>query len=233
MKTVLTESLLYIDGKNQQERVAENCAHILATSNDANALDLDQYDRRWLIVRTTEKRWTDEEFAAFRAWAFDGIGCNIILAEARKYADKVTTGRHAPSTPAKMGMVFQTKGDADLAVESFNESVGDQLVAVPTGLVLPYLKELAGGQTVTLQKSYQKLKKLGWAILNQTDTEFGKFRPELRVGGSVKQTPVIVSPKLKHALVARDQSEWAALIQPHLKNMADAADAPFGYGANG
>lgn len=218
LKTVQTDEFIRINAKYRQEKTVENHTHIFAASNSEHALDIDDQDRRWLIVQTTDTPWPKEKFAGLTDWLFEDIGCNVILNHARKFADYVKKGERAPITEAKKTTIFHTKSDVVLNLEAFDEAYRDNAVAVEIG---QFQEFVTGGKNVPKSDSVtvnsQRIKKLGWGVLNQRDTEFYGYRPT--IGG---RTPVvIVSPALKSAMHDTHKNDWIDLIKPALVNPAD------------
>jgi hypothetical protein len=220
LKTVLTDTHIRINRKHRDEKTIENFVHILACSNDENALDLNDKDRRWLVGSTTETPWEPEKFAALREWLFEGIGLNILMAEAEKFSDYVKPGARAPDTRSKGAVIANSKSEVELAIDELDSDFATQLVAIEKKVLQDYL---TGGRTAAKSDSSRKnaarLKAKGWGLLAQLDDEFEGYRPEI----DGKKRTVFVSPALKEKLKAAPKDEWVGLIKPSVTNPHQAA----------
>ncbi|OEO28983.1 hypothetical protein VW23_027445 [Devosia insulae DS-56] len=219
LKTVQTDEFIRINAKYRHEKTVENHTHIFAASNSEHALDIDDHDRRWLIVQTTDTPWPKEKFAQLVEWLFDDIGCNVILAAAHKFSDYVKKGERAPTTEAKRTTIFHTKSDVVLNLEAFDEAYRDDAVAVEIGMFQAFVtggKNVPKSDSVTVNS--QRIKKLGWGVLNQRDTEFDGYRPS--IGG--KPSVIVVSPALKTKMLEQQRDDWIGLIKPALVNPYDS-----------
>jgi len=230
LKTVLTDDHIRINAKYRQERTVENHTHILAASNSAHALDLDDGDRRWLVVQATNEIWPQEKFRTLREWLFDDIGCNVILGLARKFGDYLQRGERPPVTAAKNVTIWRTESDIVLDIEALHERFENVEVAFETKAFQSFI---TGNQKVqksdSMQVNCQRMKKRGWGILTQRDDEFGGFRPTVKRNGSNQKVACIVSPALKSKMREEHKDKWSDMIGKCLANPADdpVCEQPF------
>jgi len=226
LKTVLTDRTIFINKKYKDQRAVENWVHIFAASNASHALDLDDRDRRWLVVSTTEQQWPKEKFDQLHDWLFDDIGCNVILAEARKFNDYVKKGDRAPHTNSKAETVYQSKSAIELAIEDFRDWAENYVwpdgekgcIAIETTDIQDYLERGKAQKFNKWQTNVRSFKTQKWEVLNQKNKEFGGYRPSIRG----KQRKVLISPAMIKLLrKAKDDEERHRVLSQRFITQSD------------
>jgi hypothetical protein len=106
LKSVISDDIAMVNTKYLVPYAIRNHAHLIACSNTAVAVGIEDSDRRWLIPTCTEEawKWSDK----FYRWLHSG-GLEAIKHWADTYGDYVTTGERAPDTKAKRMIVEESR----------------------------------------------------------------------------------------------------------------------------
>lgn len=108
MKSIITDQTISVRQKYLAPYDIDNWLHIVAMSNNFNALKLTGDDRRWLVPMITEKLKPLEYWLDLNRWLIDEGGLGIIVWWAHKFLEEhatVSSGEPAPWTVAKAGVI--------------------------------------------------------------------------------------------------------------------------------
>ena len=62
LKSVITDTKININQKNEPERLAENVANFIMVSNNNVPIKIETTDRRYLVTKTSDKHRCDFEY---------------------------------------------------------------------------------------------------------------------------------------------------------------------------
>jgi hypothetical protein len=119
LKDIITGRKVSIKQKYMANYMLENWIHILACSNNFNALKLTGDDRRWYIPKVTEKKKDESYWKGFNAWLNNEGGLQIIAHWAHEFLEtnpSVVSGDQAPWTQAKQDVVEEGYSPGQLLV---------------------------------------------------------------------------------------------------------------------
>ncbi len=108
LKSLITDPTITVKKKFLAEYDIENWMHILACSNNFNALKLTTDDRRWLIPKVTEKKKDESYWIQFNNWLTEEGGLGIIMHWAKEFLKTnkpVGRAEDAPWTAAKLVVI--------------------------------------------------------------------------------------------------------------------------------
>lgn len=112
LKDIITGRRVSIKQKYMANYTIENWIHILACSNNFNALKLTSDDRRWFIPKVTEKKKPLAYWKKFNEWLNQEGGLQIIAHWSEQFlmkkADPVMHGDAAPWSMAKAAVVEES-----------------------------------------------------------------------------------------------------------------------------
>ena len=130
LKSKMTDPEETINMKNQPEFVAEKNQAFAAASNNGHALKMENDDRRWFVLKTTQKR-TPEGLAKK---AFEALNSPLMLGRLRQEfedillsgkvsrvgpMERVKNGDKAPMTKHKAKMIDDSKSEASNIIEDY------------------------------------------------------------------------------------------------------------------
>ena len=117
MRDILTEARVEVNIKGISAFSIENFVAVMGVSNHPDALPLDKYDRRWLVVETLQTRKDDREYyePLFQmARGINTAGLSAIYAELLARDLQGYSGlAAAPETEARAQMIELSRDDAD------------------------------------------------------------------------------------------------------------------------
>lgn len=111
LKSVITDATVNISKKYLAPYDLENWLHIIAMSNNFNALKLTGKDRRWLIPKVSEKKRPESYWIEFNGWLANRGGLGIIMSWAKEFLTThkaVGPAEDAPWTVAKAKVVEES-----------------------------------------------------------------------------------------------------------------------------
>lgn len=111
MKSLISDDTISIRKMYADPISIKNWAHVFATSNHMDAIKLDPSDRRWLIPKVSENRWTEEKFSELNDWLESG-GLSIVKFWAEQFGDYVRTSERAPMSSLKAEMIEEARPPA-------------------------------------------------------------------------------------------------------------------------
>jgi hypothetical protein len=120
LKSLITDPVIRVKQKFLSPYEIDNWMHIIACSNNLNALKLTTDDRRWLVPKVTEGKNTQQYWLQFYHWLSDRNGLGIIIHWAKEFLEThaaVGKGEPAPWSTTKMAVIEE------------NDSPGIQMVA--------------------------------------------------------------------------------------------------------
>jgi hypothetical protein len=126
LKSIITDQTISVKQKYLAPYDIDNWLHIIAMSNNFNALKLTGGDRRWLVPLITEKQQPAEYWTRFNRWLTDEGGHGIIMWWAAQFLEKnnaVGPGETAPWTVAKAGVIEESYSDGMLMVANILRSI--------------------------------------------------------------------------------------------------------------
>jgi len=129
LKDIITGRRVSIKQKYMANYTIENWVHILACSNNFNALKLTGDDRRWYIPKVTEKKKSVLYWTEFNEWLNHEGGLQIIAgwaADFLKENDPVMHGNAAPWSMAKAAVVEEGWSPGMRMVAGILETIKDQ-----------------------------------------------------------------------------------------------------------
>ena len=116
MRDILTEARVEVNIKGISAFTIENFVAVMGVSNHPDALPLDKYDRRWLVVQTNVSRNDRDYYEPLfdLARGIDKAGLSAIYAELLARDLKGYSGlAAAPETEARAQMIELSRDDAD------------------------------------------------------------------------------------------------------------------------
>lgn len=108
LKSLITDPVIRVKQKFLSPYEIDNWMHIIACSNNFNALKLTSDDRRWLIPKVTEGKQSQQFWTTFYHWLSDENGLGIIIHWAKEFLEThlpVKAGEPAPWSTTKMTVV--------------------------------------------------------------------------------------------------------------------------------
>jgi len=166
LKSTITDRYIELNEKHKAAITIENWLHIVASSNSMDALKVASEDRRWLIPKITDVKWSSANFRNFYEW-LDSGGLSSIYAWAQNYGVYVQRGQEAPETNTKNEMVRSSRSvflqEAIALVEGHLE------VATPRVVVLGHLIDIS--KKIETHKCFDRprafrraLQEEGWVV---------------------------------------------------------------------
>jgi hypothetical protein len=122
LKSMITDTELEVNQKYQRTYTVENWAHIIACSNSARALRMEEDDRRWFYPHMTEVAWSIPQFVELRKWLGSG-GLSIVKHWAEKFGDYVKSGERAPSTSRKQELISASRSEGASEAAQLGEAL--------------------------------------------------------------------------------------------------------------
>ena len=116
LRDILTEARVEVNIKGISAFTIENFVAVMGVSNHPDALPLDKYDRRWLVVQTNVSRNDRDYYEPLfdLARGIDKAGLSAIYAELLARDLKGYSGlAAAPETEARAQMIELSRDDAD------------------------------------------------------------------------------------------------------------------------
>jgi hypothetical protein len=124
LKSVITDRDVTVNQKYMRQYVIENWCHILACSNSARAMKIENDDRRWFYPEIAEVPWEKQKFTELRQW-IEGGGLRIIKHWAQTFGDYVAPSDNAPMTERKKEMIEGSRSDAQKEAVALAECLKD------------------------------------------------------------------------------------------------------------
>ena len=149
MRDVLTEPRVEVNIKGIPAFKIDNCSAAMGVSNHPDALPLDKFDRRWLVVETfaTSRPYDYYEPLFALARGTDKAGLGAIYAELLARDLKGYSGLDkAPQTEARQQMIELSRDDADTWLL---ENAGN----VPLARNVVQVSDIIAAMPVTLQRT--------------------------------------------------------------------------------
>ena len=121
LKSVIAEPLVTVNEKHVKEFQVENEAVFYASTNNFNALKIQDEERRWYFPRVVEKLWSDKEneeeaqdehvlnFQNFYNWLHKQNGLAYIRHWCDTYGDYIKEGEKPPKTELKTEIIEDSR----------------------------------------------------------------------------------------------------------------------------
>lgn len=221
LKGVITEKSIDVEEKYERTYNVENWAHFYCCSNATNALKIEASDRRWLVPRVTEEKWSREKFTAFVEW-LDGAGLSIIKHWAETYeqnegCEYAKHGEEAPQTELKLEMIEDSRPAEQAQLNCMIDHIinNELQIAILPSAISSWIDQTFKGKHFTAESELRKI-----AVNAGMKATARRFK---RLG---KPQHVLVSPALYqqyHDLVDDPEvnDRTSAMINQYLKHPQD------------
>jgi hypothetical protein len=120
LKDVPTDETFMASYKGIPRYELESLMTVIAITNHYRALIVAKQDRRWLIPRMAEVKFTLDKSTEFRRWLRHG-GLAAILQWALDFDAYIAEGEEAPMTTIKQEMIDHAISEVDLATQEIAE----------------------------------------------------------------------------------------------------------------
>jgi len=115
LKSLVTSPTIEINRKHVPQYVIRDHLNYLFTSNHPDAIYIDDYDRRYLVVRCDAKPMDETVYVVLGKWLTSGLAARHLLHEFTQVIDVSTFNPNArpPMTEAKTDLVHYTRSTVD------------------------------------------------------------------------------------------------------------------------
>ena len=129
LNSVITEIDFEANDKHIKQYSAKSWAHVIASSNSSQALNIPQEDRRWFIPKVTEEKKKPDYWRYFNIWLVSG-GLGAIITWAENFVE--TEGcfqpyDEAPPSSLKNEMIENSKDDWQLIVGDLVDIIAEEV----------------------------------------------------------------------------------------------------------
>lgn len=166
LKSTITDRFIELNEKHKAAITIENWLHIVASSNSMDALKVASEDRRWLIPKITDVKWSSAKFCEFYEW-LDSGGLSSIYAWAQNYGNYVQRGQEAPQTNTKKEMVRSSRSvflqEAIALVEGYLENASPKIAVL--GHLIDRSKKIESHKCYDQPRDFKRaLQEEGWTV---------------------------------------------------------------------
>ena len=166
LKTLITDSEIEANVKNQPTYTMPNWAHFYCASNSMEALRIEKDDRRWLVPQVATEMWSIKKYQDLWSWIRCG-GLAGLAHDLSDWNDWVLQGEAAPLTSSKEDLIENSLGHDEQMVSSMLEQLKPDEVTSSTDLWF-WVRESFKGKSYLSKRDIPNLsRKLGYSV---TDT---------------------------------------------------------------
>ena len=125
LKSVITDSKVNINQKNEPERLAENVANFIMVSNNNIPIKIETTDRRYLVTKTSDKHRGDFEYFdklcdGFNQDFYENLFTFFMMLDTKNY-----NLRKIPNTESKENIIEASMSSYELFVRECWEQIED------------------------------------------------------------------------------------------------------------